>query len=412
MTSILTNNSAMVALQTLKSISTNMNATQAEISTGKSIASARDNSAIWAISQVMESDVAGFSAISESLALGSSTVAVARTGAERITDLLNKVKEKVVASQEQNVDRDKIQTDITKLRDQISSIVNAAQFNGLNLLKDGGSVDILSSLDRASNGSVTASSISVLKNDLQNTAQVFGATAVAAAGDLLTNSDATALVNGTNTSTDLAFTTGGAAVGASYGIQIGGAAGNDFGTTAVQFEYVAREGDSELDVSRALYNNISSYLSQNSVTGVSIARNATTGTLTISNEDTTAANTITVAMAESLDGTAGGGLAALGSMDVTTNAGAAQALSDVESLIQTSINAAAEFGSAEGRIDIQTSFVSALSDSMKSGIGALVDANMEEASARLQALQVQQQLGIQALSIANQQPQNILSLFR
>ena len=87
-------------------------------------------------------------------------------------------------------------------------------------------------------------------------------------------------------------------------------------------------------------------------------------------------------------------------------------MSDIESLIQTSINAAAEFGSAEGRIDIQTSFVSALSDSMKSGIGALVDANMEEASARLQALQVQQQLGIQALSIANQQPQNILSLFR
>ena len=49
---------------------------------------------------------------------------------------------------------------------------------------------------------------------------------------------------------------------------------------------------------------------------------------------------------------------------------------------------------------------------MKAGIGAMVDADMEEASARLQALQVQQQLGIQALSIANQGPQNLLSLFR
>ena len=412
MTSILTNNSAMVALQTLKSINANMSAAQSEISTGKSISSAKDNSAIWAISQVMESDVAGFSAISESLALGSSTVAVARTGAERITDLLNMVKEKVVASQEQNVDRDKVQTDIGKLRDQISSIVNAAQFNGLNLLKGGGSVDILSSLDRAANGSVTASSISIGKNDLQNTAQVFGATAVTAAGDLITNSDVTALVNGTNTSTVVSFTSGGAAVGSSYGVAITGAAANDFGTALVQFDYVAREGDTELDVSNAIYRKINSYLAENSVTGVSVARNSTTGALTISNDDTTAANTITVAATENLNGTAGGGLEALGTMDVTTDLGATQALADIEDLIQTSIRAAAEFGSGEGRIDIQTSFVAALSDSMKAGIGALVDANMEEASARLQALQVQQQLGIQALSIANQQPQNILALFR
>jgi len=56
--------------------------------------------------------------------------------------------------------------------------------------------------------------------------------------------------------------------------------------------------------------------------------------------------------------------------------------------------------------------VSKLTDSLKAGIGALVDANMEEASAKLQALQVQQQLGVQSLSIANQAPQSVLSLFR
>ncbi|MGF1660648.1 MAG: flagellin, partial [Rubrimonas sp.] len=66
----------------------------------------------------------------------------------------------------------------------------------------------------------------------------------------------------------------------------------------------------------------------------------------------------------------------------------------------------------QGRIDTQMSFVSKIMDGLTSGIGALVDADMEAASARLQALQVQQQLGIQALSIANQQPQNILALFR
>ena len=64
------------------------------------------------------------------------------------------------------------------------------------------------------------------------------------------------------------------------------------------------------------------------------------------------------------------------------------------------------------RVEIQNEFMNTLIDSFKSGIGALVDADLEEVSARLQALQVQQQLGIQALSIANQAPQNILALFR
>jgi flagellin len=81
-------------------------------------------------------------------------------------------------------------------------------------------------------------------------------------------------------------------------------------------------------------------------------------------------------------------------------------------MIQTSIDGAAAFGSAEGRIKTQSDFVGKLSDALKAGIGSMVDADMEEASARLQALQVQQQLGVQALSIANQSPQSILSLFR
>ena len=64
------------------------------------------------------------------------------------------------------------------------------------------------------------------------------------------------------------------------------------------------------------------------------------------------------------------------------------------------------------RIATQSNFVGKLTDSLTSGIGSLVDADLEEASARLQALQVQQQLATQSLSIANQAPQNILSLFR
>lgn len=115
MSSILTNNSAMVALQTMKSINANMNKTQSEISTGKSVASAKDNAAVWAISKVMESDVEGFKGISDSLNLGSSTLSVARQASETVTDLLTQMKGKIVAAQQQNVDRSKIQTDIVAL---------------------------------------------------------------------------------------------------------------------------------------------------------------------------------------------------------------------------------------------------------------------------------------------------------
>lgn len=166
MSSILTNNSAMVALQTMKSINKNMNMTQSEISTGKSVSSAKDNAAVWAISKTMESDVSSFSGITDSLNLGSSTISVARQASETVTDLLTQMKTKIVSAQNDNVDRTKIQTDVDALKSQISSVVGAAQFNGLNLV-DGSSasVDILSSLDRGATG-VKASSISVSGQNL------------------------------------------------------------------------------------------------------------------------------------------------------------------------------------------------------------------------------------------------------
>jgi len=168
MSSILTNNGAMVALQTLKSINSNLSDTQSLISTGKSVATAKDNSAVWAISKVMESDVKGFNAISDSLNLGSSTVAVARNAAATVTDLLTDIKGKIVAAQESNVDRSKIQTDITALTDQIKSVVGAAQFNGLNLVdgSQAAGVNILSSLDRNSSGGVSASNIAISSQNL------------------------------------------------------------------------------------------------------------------------------------------------------------------------------------------------------------------------------------------------------
>jgi flagellin len=73
---------------------------------------------------------------------------------------------------------------------------------------------------------------------------------------------------------------------------------------------------------------------------------------------------------------------------------------------------ASDLGAAKSRVSMQADFVSDLMDAIDRGVGTLVDADMNEESTRLQALQVQQQLGIQALSIANSNQQQILSLFR
>ena len=99
-------------------------------------------------------------------------------------------------------------------------------------------------------------------------------------------------------------------------------------------------------------------------------------------------------------------------INVSTAVGAAAALNSIETLMGTAIGAAASFATTQVKINSQQSFVNSLADSMKTGIGSLIDTDMEEASARLQALQVQQQLSTQALSIANQQSQGLLSLFR
>lgn len=428
MSSILTNNGAMVALQTMKSINKNMAQVQNEISTGKSVSSAKENAAVWAISKTMESDVKGFKGISDSLSLGSSTIAVARSASEQITDLLTEIKGKIVASQEENVDRTKIQADVAALRDQIGSIVGAAQFNGLNLLsnRQGGAtvaqivgntgagagilksseVQILSSLDRSSGG-VKSSNIAVTKADLGTQARTAGAgtdiaaTAATGAGAVAAGASGTISIVGDTTT----VARGGNRVLAGDTYAIGGLTGI---TNAVS--YVARDGDTTTDIARGLIDRLNFEAKK---AGVSISAELDTSGanpgVKITNGTTTGITTTTTL---TTGGTAGGGLEILRDIDVSTDDGAEAALSAIEGLTQTAIQAAADFGTSQKRIDVQKDFVSNLVDSLRSGIGSMVDANMEEASARLQALQAQQQLATQSLSIANQAPQSILSLFR
>lgn len=512
MSSILTNNSAMVALQTLKTINNDLSKTQAMISTGKAVASAKDNSAVWAISKVMESDVRGFRAISDSLSLGQSTVAVARNGAETVTELLTAMKEKIVASQGKNVDRTKLQADVSAISDQIKTVVSAAQFNGLNLLKGSEAVNVLSSLDRTGDGSVVANNITVDRQDLSLDAGVYGTgadlggnvttalggnkapdgtggafsgganklsatvagtvaanetynfqiagktvsfvTTSANADDLAAGltaainaagmdgitaevTNAVITVNSTSKFSDVAVNTSGTGAATfaltadgntaaaatnnsqtisarasemTFSATAGVAAGDSYRATlgGVNYDYVAGKGETFEDVARGLKTAIDGAGLANISTNV--RQDATTGAWTLQIDNDGAA--LSLADSGRAGGTATGGLAGLDKLDVQTDRGVRAALANIETMINTSIDAAASFGSSQGRIETQGSFISKLTDSLRSGIGAMVDANMEEASARLQALQVQQQLGVQSLSIANQAPQTILSLFR
>jgi flagellin len=399
MSSILTNTSSMIALESLRKTNQSLAQVQSEISTGKRVSNAKDNAAIWAISTVMSTDAESFKTIRNTLDLASSTVGVARSAAEEVTSLLQDMKSLIIAAQEPS-GRSKIQADVNELSAQITGIVNGAQFNGENLLKNGGAVSVVSSLDRASNQTVTPAFISINRVDLQVIGGVMGTTAIASGAGQATASAASIAAAGNQTVT---LTAGAVAAGNSFQIVIGG---------ANTIEYIARTNDTMNDVTR----NLKSLIDARGITGISVDMTqvanplTTNSVLTIRNAN---ASAVTLAASSFTGGTPGGGLGALASLDVqTSDATATSALAAIDGLLNTAINAASALGSSQKRIDNQGEFMSKLIDSITAGVGTITDADMEAASARLQALQVQQQLGIQALSIANQSAQSLLTLFR
>ena len=405
MSSILTNSGAMVALQTLKGVNAGLQKAQSEIATGKRISSASDNAATWAISKVMEADVAGFKTISDSLALGASTVAVARQATETVTGLLTTMKEKIVAAQEPNVDRAKLQDDIDALKDQISAVVSAAQFNGLNLVNGTEtSVNVLASLDRDTNGAVTSSSITVTAQDFSIGDYTANDIFAAGGGSAVVSGDGDTFVMSLDQgggSDEITFQDGTTnwAVGDRVSLGVAG--------KTVTYTVSASDVDSGNNtIPDLIAVGLKSKIDALGIEGLVVDYDsASPGVLSFTND-----GDIDVSVTGQFKNAGSGGFALMSTIDVTSDH--VLSLANIETMLDDAINAAAAFGSVQNRISIQSDFVGQLTNSMKAGIGSLIDADMEETSARLQALQVQQQLGIQALSIANQAPQSILALFR
>jgi flagellin len=307
MTSIMTNQSAMTALQSLTNTNKSLGQTQTRISTGYRVSNAEDNAAYWSIATTMRSDRDALSTVKDALGLGAATLDVAYTGMKTSIDVTKEIKNKLVAARQPGIDRAKVQSEITELQNQLKSVADSSVFSGENWL----------SVDSGATG-----------------------------------------YNATKTMIASFSRSGGSVSVGTISVDVDGAKLFD-----------ADDQSGLLDTEDTTANGAVDY----SVSTLNIS------TITDTDDDL-----------EDLE----------------------QMIGFVDEAISGMTTAASNLGAIKQRTNLQSEFVSALMTAIDRGVGALVDADMNEESTRLQALQVQQQLGIQALSIANQNSQSILSLFR
>ena len=271
MNSVNTNVGAMVALQNLNATNSELATTQSRINTGKRVANAKDNGAIWAIAQNQRATSNSLNSVRESLQRGQSTVEVAISAGESISDLLLQMKEKALAAADAGLDstsRTALNDEFKSLLGQITKAVSNAEFNGGNMIKQAGT-DIKS----------------------------------------LANADATSVI------TVLAQTL--------------------------------------------------------TLTALSIATSS-----------------------------------------ISTKTLASTAIGLVNSAITEVSSKLSKLGTGAKALGGHLNFINKLQDTVDAGVGNLVDADLAKESAKLQALQTKQQLGVQALSIANQSSSILLGLFR
>ncbi len=396
MTSVNTNYGALVALQSLNQTTSELAEVQSRVNTGLKVGSAKDNGAVFAIAQEQRARVASISSVTAGIDRATSTIDVALSAGQAISDLLTQLKEKSTAAQATDLSTDQraaLQADFSALRSQINQIASAATFNGINLVGSGGSnFSVLTSdLATATTGrQVQSTAIAGTVPALSG--YVVGNGSVAAADDTTFNLNGVAIgtVDITATTTVQQYLT---AVSAATG----GRVTASYNQTNGQFTYVAPEavaGTNELTLTTT--GTARSWLGQGvaagAVSGASVTSTITDLDFTV--DGSGALSTVTSALV----------------LDNANNAGTAAAA--IGTAITTLNRQLATLGSQAKALDVQKSFLGKLSDSIENGISNLVDADLARESARLQSLQVKQQLGAQALSIANQAPSIVLSFFR
>lgn len=158
--SVNTNPGAMIALQNLNKSNMELREVQNRINTGLEVSGARDNGGIYAIAQRMRTQVAGYGVVQQSLDRGDATLDIALAAGEAISDLLIEMKEKALGAADASLDtasRAALNEDFKALRDQIATIVNNAEFNGLNLI-DGSTASFVALANQDGSNTITITS--------------------------------------------------------------------------------------------------------------------------------------------------------------------------------------------------------------------------------------------------------------
>jgi flagellin len=130
----MTNVSAMTALQSLNATNKSLGITQSRISTGYRVSSAEDNAAYWSVATTMRSDNGALSTVKDALGLGAATIDVAYTGMNSAIEVAKEIKNKLVAARQPGIDREKVQSEIAELQNQLTSIGDSSVFSGENWL--------------------------------------------------------------------------------------------------------------------------------------------------------------------------------------------------------------------------------------------------------------------------------------
>jgi flagellin len=421
MTSILTNTAAMAALQTLRSLGVDMEDTQKRVSTGLRVGTASDNAAYWSIATTMRSDNGALSAVQDALGLGAAKVDTAYAAMETVVDVVTEIKSKLVAASEAGVDKSKIQSEISQLQDQLRSIASSASFSGENWLQAdiGGRTNatngeiyasdpvmkqVIGSFTRDANGNVAVQPIPIKLDETTVLFDLSGGDAGLLDANMLKGfrevqdtlgNDRYAKIN-TNAMSDTT----------AKWVEIGGNVWAKADTTGsllagTNADYLIKIGGGFVD---AVYNGTAG--------GYDIDTNALVATnATIGYTKSVSVSELDITMLDDYRNSASATYLGMGT-DVDDANIMDALISFVDAQLEALTSSTAKLGSISMRIEMQEDFVSKLTDSIDSGIGRLVDADMNEESTRLKALQTQQQLAIQSLSIANTNSENILSLFR
>lgn len=319
------------ALHVLRDINRKLDVTQQRVASGLRIQQASDNGAYWAVATTAKSDNRAYSAIQDALGLAGATMGTASAGVQSVIDIMSEIKAKLVTASESGVDKNKLNDDLTQLKQQLRSVSQAASFNGDNW---------------------------VVLNDNSNPAQPRQIPSA-----YLRDANGKVTVNMFNYVVDIA------PVGS---------------TTSADARYL-------LDDRPGGSGEYGALTSDHFATEAGAAQNY----VVISRSGGLAAGQVEISLSSS-----------------TTQSQIKDMMNVVEGASKQLTTIGSAFGALERRIDIQTSFTQTLQDTYTSNIGILVDANMEQEASKMKALQTQQQLGIQALSIANSSYDSVRQLFQ